>query len=231
VLNSRNRELFINNLNVRLCPAAKKACTRRSISLAKGEIFSERQMVEYNIGAKLKKLRMARKLTLQSVAKQVGFSASRISQIENNNISPPIPTLAKMAKFFSVEMSSFFTDDNEKPKYEIIRKDDRKMVPRAISREGTVHGYYYETFSFKKKDRKIEPFLITLYEAKQDSNTYSNEGESFLYVIDGTFHLQIDERKISLQKGDGIYFDASLEHRFRSIEGKKATLLEVCCRG
>lgn len=188
-------------------------------------------MVEYNIGAKLKKLRVARNLTLQSVAKEVGFSASLISQIEHNNISPPIPTLAKMAKFFSVEISSFFTDENENPNYEIIRKDDRKMVPRVISREGTVHGYYYEAFSFKKKDRKIEPFLITLFEAKPDTNTYSNEGESFLYVIDGTFHLQIDEKKISLQEGDAIYFDASLEHRFRTSDGNKATLLEVCCRG
>ena len=47
-------------------------------------------MVDYNIGSKIKKLRKARKLTLQDVAQETGFSPALISQIENNNVSPPI---------------------------------------------------------------------------------------------------------------------------------------------
>ena len=59
-------------------------------------------MSEYNIGSKLKELRKAKKLTLQDVASETGFSAALISQIENNNISPPIATLSKIANFFDV---------------------------------------------------------------------------------------------------------------------------------
>jgi hypothetical protein len=36
-------------------------------------LFLEKRMVEYEIGAKLKKLRMARKMTLQAVADEIGF--------------------------------------------------------------------------------------------------------------------------------------------------------------
>jgi len=43
-------------------------------------------MSEYNIGAKIKKLRLAKKLTLQAVARETGFSPALISQIENNNV-------------------------------------------------------------------------------------------------------------------------------------------------
>ncbi len=187
-------------------------------------------MIEYNIGTKLKKLRISKKLTLQAVAKEIGFSPALISQIENNNVSPPIATLSKLAKFFDVKMSSFFTENDEEPKYEVIRRDDRKTVPRVISRAGTKHGYFYESFSFKMQSKKMEPFLITLSDKIQDNNTYSHEGESFLFVIKGTFELLLDKENITLEEGDSIYFDTSLEHRFRSKDGSEVTVLEVLTR-
>ncbi len=187
-------------------------------------------MIEYNIGTKLKKLRQSKKLTLQTVAKEIGFSPALISQIENNNVSPPIATLSKLAKFFDVKMSSFFTENDDEPRYEVIRKDDRKTVPRVISRAGTKHGYFYESFSFKMHNKKMEPFLITLSDKIQDNNTYSHEGESFLFVIKGTFELLLDNEQITLEAGDSIYFDTSMEHRFRSKDGSEVTVLEVLTR-
>ncbi len=187
-------------------------------------------MIEYNIGAKLKKLRQARKLTLQAVATEIGFSPALISQIENNNVSPPIATLSKLAKYFDVKMSSFFAESDEEPKYEVIRSTDRKAVPEVISRGGTKHGYSYESFSFNMPNKKMEPFLITLSDKIQDNNTYSHEGESFLYVVKGTFELLLDNETITLDEGDSIYFDTSLEHRFRSKNGSEVTVLEVLTR-
>jgi transcriptional regulator with XRE-family HTH domain len=69
-------------------------------------ILLERAVVEYNIGSKIKELRKARKLTLQDVARETGFSPALISQIENNNVSPPIATLSKIARFFDVKKSA-----------------------------------------------------------------------------------------------------------------------------
>ncbi len=64
----------------------------------------------YDIGGKLKTLRKARNLTLKQVAAATGFSLALISQVENNNIMPPIPTLAKFAEFYRVKMTYFFTE-------------------------------------------------------------------------------------------------------------------------
>jgi transcriptional regulator with XRE-family HTH domain len=74
-------------------------------------------MREFNIGAKIKKLRLSKKLTLQAVAKETGFSPALISQIENNNVSPPIATLSRIAKFFDVKIGLFFTEDEEECRY------------------------------------------------------------------------------------------------------------------
>jgi transcriptional regulator with XRE-family HTH domain len=184
-------------------------------------------MSEYNIGVKLKKLRLAKKLTLQSVADEIGFSPALISQIENNNVSPPIATLSRLAKFLGVRMSTLFAESDNEPRFEVIRKDDRKAVSKVISRGGSRHGYCYESFSFRMQNRKISPFLITLSGRTTDDNTYSDEGESFVYVVKGKFELQLDNRLLVLEEGDSVYFDASLEHRFHSMDGSEVTILEV----
>jgi transcriptional regulator with XRE-family HTH domain len=105
--------------------------------------------MEYNIGVKIKKLRKARKLTLQDVARETGFSPALISQIENNNVSPPIATLSKLARFFDVKMGLFFEEEEEERKYEVVRRGERRVVSRVISKAGTGHGYTYEALSFR----------------------------------------------------------------------------------
>src|SRR5450631_3330085 len=102
-------------------------------------------MREFNIGAKIKKLRLSKKLTLQAVAKETGFSPALISQIENNNVSPPIATLSRIAKFFDVKIGVFFTEDEEECRYEIVHANDLKSIPKVITRVGTTPGYSYES--------------------------------------------------------------------------------------
>ncbi len=184
-------------------------------------------MTEYNIGSKLKRLRLAKKMTLQSVANEIGFSTALLSQIENDNVSPPIATLSKLAKYFGDKMSSFFTEDGESPRYEVIRNDSRKTVKQVISPEGTNHGYSYESFSFKMQDKKMDSFLITLSGKASDNNTYSHEGEAFIYVVNGACEILLDNDYISLEEGDSLYFDTTLEHRYRSKDDSGGTILIV----
>jgi len=187
-------------------------------------------MSEYNIGAKIKKLRLAKKLTLQAVAKETGFSPALISQIENNNVSPPIATLSKIAKFFDVKIGMFFTEDEEECRYEVVRKAERKLIPRVISRAGTSQGYSYESLSFRKQNKKMEPFLLTVTERTSEENTYSHDGEEFLYVMSGSADLILDDERLSLESGDCIYFDSSIRHRLLSKDGSEVKVLAVVSR-
>jgi len=108
--------------------------------------------MDFNIGSKIKRLRKLRKLTLQDVARETGFSPALISQIENNNVSPPIATLSKL-RFFDVKIGSFFEEEEAERKYEVVRKGERRVVSRVISKAGTGHGYTYEALSFGNRPR------------------------------------------------------------------------------
>ncbi|PLY11904.1 MAG: Cro/Cl family transcriptional regulator [Desulfuromonas sp.] len=172
--------------------------------------------MEFQIGAKIKKLRKARKLTLQDVARETGFSPALISQIENNNVSPPIATLSKLAKFFDVKMGHFFEDDVEDPRYEVVRALDRRVVSRVISQSGVGHGYTYEALSYRKRNKKMEPFVLTISERAAEETLYSHEGEEFLLILEGEAEVILEERRIELTAGDAVYFDSSLRHRLLS---------------
>jgi transcriptional regulator with XRE-family HTH domain len=187
-------------------------------------------MTDYNIGAKIKKLRLAKKLTLQAVARETGFSPALISQIENNNVSPPIATLSKIAKFFDVKIGIFFTEEEEECRYEVVRGSERKLIPRVISRSGTSQGYSYESLSFRKQNKKMEPFLLTVTEKAAEENTYSHDGEEFLFVMKGVAELLLDDERIILNEGDCVYFDSSLKHRLLTADGAEVKVLAVVTR-
>jgi len=187
-------------------------------------------MTDYNIGAKIKKLRLAKKMTLQAVARETGFSSALISQIENNNVSPPIATLSRIAKFFDVKIGMFFTEEEEECRYEVVRRGERKHIPRVISRSGTSQGYSYESLSFRKQNKKMEPFLLTVTEKAPEENTYSHDGEEFLFVMKGSAELLLDDKRVLLDEGDCVYFDSSMKHRLLSVDGSEVSVLAVITR-
>jgi transcriptional regulator with XRE-family HTH domain len=187
-------------------------------------------MHDYNIGAKIKELRRGKKLKLQDVANETGFSTALISQIENNNVSPPIATLSKIAHFFDVKIGHFFNENEEESPYEVLRVNERSIVPRVVSKDGSSQGYFYESLSVRKKNKQMDPFLLTLNEKVTNTDTYSHNGEEFIYVLKGTAELLLDDQRIILNEGDCVYFDANLKHRLLSSGSDEVKVMAVVMR-
>ncbi|NTU59510.1 MAG: cupin domain-containing protein [Deltaproteobacteria bacterium] len=187
---------------------------------------------EFNIGAKIKTLRLARKKTLQEVADDTGFSPALISQIENNNVSPPIATLSRIAKVLGVRVGYFFKDEGPEEAYEVVRKKDRVGITRVISRTGGEHGYTYHALTHKKRDKIMEPFLLLVDAGMSGEQTlYSHEGEEFLLVLEGEAAILLEDERIVLQAGDCVYFESTLRHRLLSHGDAGAQVLAVLAKG
>jgi transcriptional regulator with XRE-family HTH domain len=187
-------------------------------------------MLEYNIGAKIKALRLAKKLTLQDVANETGFSTALISQIENNNVSPPIATLSRIAHFFDIKIGHFFTEIEEDRPFEVVRGNERTIIPKVVSEDGTSQGYCYESLAVRKQNKKMDPFLLTLREKATNASTYSHNGEEFLFVMQGKAELLLDDQSIFLDEGDSVYFDAFLKHRLLAVDDEEVKVLAVVMR-
>ncbi len=70
-----------------------------------GEQTIGRALSSYELGSKLRQLRLKKKIALVDLGKHTGLSASMLSQLENGKLIPTLPTLARIAMVFDVGWS------------------------------------------------------------------------------------------------------------------------------
>ena len=182
---------------------------------------------EIPVGEKIKALREKRELSLKDMADRTGFSTALISQMENHLVSPSLGTLIKLAKALDVTVGDFFGESHESP-YALVRRDERKTVSRFASKEGVKYGYSYESLGFDKKNRHMEPFIVTLEPATiKNTKTSTHEGEEFIYVLEGEMEVILGDHKDVLYPGDSIYYDSNVPHRVQCHQEKITRILAV----
>jgi transcriptional regulator with XRE-family HTH domain len=182
---------------------------------------------EIRVGEKIRELRERKGLSLQEMAERAGYSSALVSQIENHFISPPLGALIKIAKALEVKVGAFFGEDPLEP-FTIVRKGERRPASRFASKEGVNYGYSYEGLGFDKKDRHMEPFLVTLEPATVRTEKLSaHEGEEFIFVLEGEMEAILGSHRDVLFAGDCIYYDSSIPHKVQCHRETPARILAV----
>jgi len=182
---------------------------------------------EIRVGEKIKTLRERKGLSLKEVADLTGFSTALLSQMENHLVSPSLGTMIKLARAFGVRVGDFLGETEGEP-YTIVRKDERKTVSRFASKDGVKYGYSYESLGFDKKDRHMEPFIVTLEPATvKAAKTSVHEGEEFIFVLEGEMEVIFGNHTDVLYPGDSIYYDSTIPHRVQCHQDKMTRILAV----
>jgi len=70
----------------------------------------QRVLSSYELGRKLRQLRLRKKIALVDLGKHTGLSPSMLSQLENGKMIPTLPSLARIAMVFDVGLEHFFGD-------------------------------------------------------------------------------------------------------------------------
>src|SRR5215218_6074700 len=86
-------------------------------------------LTEYSIGAKVRSLRLKKKLGLVEFGQHTGLSPALLSKIERGRLFPTLPTLLRIALVFSVGLEFFFTGPRDGPLVAVVRKDKRVQLP------------------------------------------------------------------------------------------------------
>jgi len=183
---------------------------------------------EMRVGEKIKRLREDRAMSLEEMSKKTGLSSSVLSQLENHLISPPLGTLIKIACAFEVPVGYFFRDQPEQDPFCLVREHERQKVSRFASKDGVNYGYSYEALGYGKKDRHMEPFVVTLTPATLGpADLSSHAGEEFIYVLEGEVEVTLGDHTDRLRPHDSIYYDATLPHRVSCAQGRPAKIVAV----
>jgi transcriptional regulator with XRE-family HTH domain len=182
---------------------------------------------EIRVGEKIKALREQKGLSLKGLADLTGFSTALLSQMENHLVSPSLGTIIKLAKALGVQVGDFLGETEGEP-FAIVRKDERRTVSRFASKEGVKYGYSYESLGFEKKNRHMEPFIVTLEPATiKTSKTSVHDGEEFIFVLEGEMEVTLGDHTDVLYPGDSIYYDSSIPHRVQCHQDRVTRILAV----
>jgi len=79
----------------------------------------------YELGKKLRTLRMRKKIGLTDLSKHTGLSPSMLSQLENGKMIPTLPTLSRIAMVFDVGLDHFFGGQSQ-GLFSIVRANERR---------------------------------------------------------------------------------------------------------
>ena len=182
-------------------------------------------MLEKRIADKIHEIRKNKGLTLAQLGDSTGLSKGLLSRIENNQVSPPIATLSKIARGLEVPIGIFFEeDDTDQEGYAVTYKNERKQVIRR----GTKTGFTYYSLTSLRARHLIEPFIVKYPVIEKDPNKlFDHFGEEFLLVLKGEMDIVYGKEKIRLKTGDAIHFDPSTPHRGQNAGKKESECLVI----
>ena len=179
------------------------------------------------VGECIKALRERAGLTLQQLAERTGYSSALLNQVENHLVSPPLGSLGTIAHALEVSVGELWGEQARDP-FAIVRHGNRHQVSRFASKEGVSYGYTYQSLGFGKKNRHLEPFVVTLEPPTVANRGPSvHEGEEFLNVLSGRMEVTLAGHSDVLEPGDSIQYDASLPHLVRCEGDEPAQILAV----
>lgn len=182
---------------------------------------------ELNIGHKIRKLRKEGRLTLQDLSDFSGLSKPLLSQIENNQVIPPIATLLKIAKGLKVGIHFFFEEEEDRQKFVLLRSIDLKSSRRRSGNDSP-QNYLYHSLAPGMRQKSMEPFLVEFEIGEwNDSLLYRHDGEEFIYLLEGELEFHYGQEIMILKSGDSVYYNSSEEHGYISLGSTKAKAVAV----
>lgn len=180
-----------------------------------------------DLGSRVRAARKAKKMTLKAVAEEVGCSLSMLSKIENEQATPSLRTLHRVAAVLDTSIVHLFGSETETTEEDIsvIRADARQAV--RVRREGGGGSIFLERLSPTYPDLMLAANIHTLEPGAESGGDIQHAGQEMGYVLQGAVELIVADKVYILGKGDSFYFASTLPHRYRNIDDGVTRILWV----
>ena len=179
----------------------------------------QKGLEQYGIGAKLRALRLKKKMGLVELGSHSGLSPAMLSKIERGKLIPTLPTLLRIALVFSVGLEHFFTEPARKPTLATVRRAERQRFPEKVGEKRP--AYWFESLDFPALERVMSAYYVEFDASGRSSHRHDHKGAEFLFVIEGQLTVTVGDAEHVLGAGDSMYFDSAVPHDYRGA-GKKA---------
>jgi transcriptional regulator with XRE-family HTH domain len=160
----------------------------------------------FNIGDRIRVLRITQKRTLQELADGCGMSKSMISKIENNRTMPSVASLVKIAQSLGTTISNLMEQDGWAKAIATTRAEAEGKLML------TEKGYSIFPYASEFHEKKMQPFLFVAKKGEVKSHLLSHDGEEFIFILDGEMKMKVGDAEYTLRTGDSLYFNTIQKH-------------------
>ena len=167
------------------------------------------------VGQKIKALRLTSDLTQEELANRAGVSKGFISQLENDQTSVQIDTLADILEALGVTLAEFFSENGQPPA--VFGPSDRVDIEDTGASK-------FQLLVPGSTNNEMDPVLIELKPGERLEKGEPHPGEQFGYVLKGTATLYLGKERHQVGANSCFYFSSDKEHQLCN-EGNQAVLL------
>jgi transcriptional regulator with XRE-family HTH domain len=175
----------------------------------------KKQETRVPVGKKIKRIREDKKIPLEQMGNETGFSIEYLKQIEAGKTIPTVGALLQIARALQID-SGFFLREQESN----VESRIREYVKRT-------ENYAYTTLTPGAENKHMKAFRVTIDPMKDHKGFFRHEGEEFVYVLKGRIELAVGEHVNTLAEGESLLFNSGITHTLSNIGDIPAELLVV----
>ena len=173
------------------------------------------------IGLRLSALRNIAELSPEVFCEKTGISTRDLAAYEKGELDFSFSFLYNAARILGVDVIDLMSGDSPHlSDWCIVRKGEGYSIDRRSA-------YKYNHLAFTFRNKKAEPFMVTV-EPKEDTPVlHSHDGQEFNWLVSGRMRFYIANETYVLEPGDSVYFNASIPHAMQALDNTTVHFLAV----
>jgi len=164
------------------------------------------------VGARLKRIRTQRGMTLSGVAEATGISKSTLSRLETGQRRPTLELLLALSHTYRVPLDDLVGAPPEGD-------------PRLRLKPGRVKGR--TVIPLTRQVGGMQAWKIVIPTSNATPEPRAHDGDEWIYVLSGRMRFVLGDQDIVLGPGEVAAFDTRVPHWFGSTGDAPAEILSI----
>lgn len=164
------------------------------------------------VGARLKRVRTRRRMTLTGVAAATGISKSTLSRLETGQRRPTLELLLALSHAYRVPLDDLVAAPEEgdpRLRFKPGRLKGRTVIPLSRQPDG------------------MQAWKIVIPTSKLVPEPRAHDGYEWIYVLSGRMRFVLGDQDLVLGPGDVASFDTRVPHWFGSTGDEPSEILSI----
>ncbi|MCG8635651.1 MAG: cupin domain-containing protein [Desulfobacterales bacterium] len=168
------------------------------------------------IGKRIRRARLDKKMSLDTMANETGLSKDFIKKIEGGEKRPSVGTLLQISR--TLRLDSGF----------LLKEQEDTLEERSNAYTKRTDNYAYTPLTPGAENKHLKAFRIVVEAGTSHEGVgFQHEGEEFAYVLSGEVEIQVGDHVNVLKAGESLHFNSGIKHDLRNAGPASAELIVV----